>query len=1233
MNSVSSRLDETGRYVDIVSFDWSDLISNQNIHLSFPTQTDTQVIVAGNSTITGIVSAVEYTGPGTTSPPNYNLITVNNVNETYQTRTTDFIGLSMFEALSNLSDQTLCDFYVDPHKDLNWFLRGSRVNPNPITTQECLGYQYTQGAYLCNDAKVYGAQNRNESQANLDAWSDALGGWSPQGSSGQGQIVALPGTCDMSYSTGWTENTVLGYASENQHVTTWNNVTEQWYTIGSQPWLTNTGSNNYVYFSANGETMANWNFSPLAFPSTVNVGALSFASGTMTAYLTTSFSPIFSNQWNIDFSSGNTHTIFPANSYGIDGTHGKLVQDGTYDGVECYAQQDIFGDCTFPVDSVPNTYSTAHLKHYLGIKMPDYHQAGGYQAGDEVGLTSFLDEQGHVICQLAYQAQGSGTNLTGWIPKIYQGYRESGGAVNSGPAIYWTEGQSYNWVHSIWIYNVGSGNQIVIQLSVQGWNVSGSSTSSSSVSLYIPGTTTGRINKIRYGFDWNGVPQSHVPIATQANGWTDWTQMGIFSGGAQQSYTQSFFPAKSAHIQVYFWANFGTTYAQAQDIVINDYDWNSQSGNNWIVKSCNASSYLTTSGNPQSDLNNYINMKLVSANVLNWSSSNGGAFGVSYATFTVTAGGLIQGNPWVVNTGLSPTGTWIDIAAQANSIGNFTNFFGTNGNLLNLTSVDSIYLDLWISNTIPSSSATLVVDVYNPQQTSWFNAGTITVAYNTIPTEFSLSLSQLNTSPNYGIQIETSKIILQKTNTSGNLHIYLMELAVSGNIASNAYLSLNNAIVEAGNYSICLEQFGSSNSGTLVSSMTLSLTQNGTMILCQNYANPQGLTEFVFASYIESDVSSSQAGPQANLATFTVTLWDQNGNNMTSVAANVYPGFVLSTPSAASPPQMKVITLEVGDNSVGDGIFSGSSNFDWTTVSTISFNLTVTTDIYSGGNPYPADSRMFIDWVHFESGRWFAEEMLPATHPLVQKYGRATQEFFDESCFSTADCDARAKTQLQKFQVPVDSVNEVIVWFAGMEQYNPGDWVTFALYEGTVAARIVEVDWSWNGALTGTMQVDNEGLQPIETLMNIVANPGFEAGTLSWTMGPNASVDGSLVHTGTLSLDLSPPGLWSNTASASQSLGPTPVRNIQTIQFYVAGVQSDVESWGNFYFIATYSDETASTFLVPVNSSSWTLFDYSSSLNPSKTLVEIEFYAVGVTAGSFDNQWHVDDVSVIAWEA
>jgi len=166
--------EEGEAFLDISATGWAKVLKEHEITQSYPTATNASTIVIG------IVADV--TDP---SQKDYeHLISVEDVETTSKTRTIDFEGVQMFDALKKLGQCTGFDFYVDPDKDLNWFPRmdPGRSSGATLTHEHLQDYDYEEKREICNWAKVFGAPVRTYP----DPWelcllTESINGWSVEG--------------------------------------------------------------------------------------------------------------------------------------------------------------------------------------------------------------------------------------------------------------------------------------------------------------------------------------------------------------------------------------------------------------------------------------------------------------------------------------------------------------------------------------------------------------------------------------------------------------------------------------------------------------------------------------------------------------------------------------------------------------------------------------------------------------------------------------------------------------------------------------------------------------------------------------------------------------------------------------------------------------------------------------------------------------------------------------------
>ena len=178
--------EEAMPFLDISAKGWSKILEENDITLSYPIATNASTICKG------IVESVTDDSPEDWE----HLITIYDVEETDKTRTLDFEGISMLEALKKLSQVTAFDFYVDAEKDLNFFARGSRSSGKTLTSSDLQDYDYSKKRQICNWAKVFGAPIKTYP----DPWelcllTESIDGWSIEGYYDGG--TAIPCTIDL----------------------------------------------------------------------------------------------------------------------------------------------------------------------------------------------------------------------------------------------------------------------------------------------------------------------------------------------------------------------------------------------------------------------------------------------------------------------------------------------------------------------------------------------------------------------------------------------------------------------------------------------------------------------------------------------------------------------------------------------------------------------------------------------------------------------------------------------------------------------------------------------------------------------------------------------------------------------------------------------------------------------------------------------------------------------------
>ena len=264
VETVTKIRDEENVVLEVTAFDWSKLLSEHTIDLSYPTVTNVSTIALG---IIDLVSV------GTIPLKNERKIsTISHVGTVDKTRTIDFIGLTMNEALKKLSDYTYCDFYVDSNKEFNWFGRGTRVSTS-LGDTELTYYNYDQTRDILNSVKVYGAENAPYPIADVDTLSDSLDGWEYSVGSGPSSTfnLTLTPTTFTAYRNNWTK------AQKHPSLTLIpdefeSSGTNRGWTgnpLGSSPWLNNSTLDfiymyNYGGYSYEKCIADYWSFSDLS---------------------------------------------------------------------------------------------------------------------------------------------------------------------------------------------------------------------------------------------------------------------------------------------------------------------------------------------------------------------------------------------------------------------------------------------------------------------------------------------------------------------------------------------------------------------------------------------------------------------------------------------------------------------------------------------------------------------------------------------------------------------------------------------------------------------------------------------------------------------------------------------------------------------------------------------------------------------------------------------------------
>lgn len=1003
-------------FIDVIAYDWSKLLGENKINLSYP-------IVENSSTIVkGIVSSIIVDPP---VDPNERKISVTNVEGTTITRTIDFIGLTMFEALQKLSDYTLCDFYVDEEKDLNWFMRGTRSSTKTLGANDLQNYTYQTNKDVVNWAKVYGCANRSEPAYLLDDWSDSLDGWEPQegGEAGTIEITGVPSTFTAEASPGWTRQGGHGIVEQDLNVGIFDEYTHQWITHGATPWL---DPNVYTDIEApvgyDGKSMLDWSLdNPNTFFLDL-VGGNTFLESKLCLY--TKFIPTKTTIWTAPCSSSSEFNNGMLGNYAFEANGG--VNNGTYLRLWATSGQTLSDGCkTFDEE-------TGNIRVGFWLKLPS---EANSQNGDKIYLLYLIDTY-----------PGSPDPYERTIGQIYIE------KVNN--VWLWRlrgEDQGNNWWTVTTVSTMFPNTWLHAYLDLDKGATSSATVTFRDESLNIIAQKTGinlagcRIIRIRARAEWS-------PYRTTADN-VGYDEILVTAAKRAENF--------EAKIWSVLLSNY-VTYPFTVDDLTLEYSF----------VYCDTTSSFNTYDQA---VGAALNLQMINSTGI---TGAGGSVKISWATLYIRADCVYgHGTPYLDTD--DGDESYIETDIGDNEDYSWQDFDFELTNMAELVQLEIRVKGRNLGGTINPGDAGLNVSVWNTTAYNWSelaDSGTWTTSDTTFSFRYFDATPYLTTRYN----IENMKLKFKKTGASGTLRITYVEVYVKYLSATNL-LSLDPLVKKAGDYSIRLFKAGSGGVGTIEASLSKTLL---TPVGCQKTTYKEGMTILSFAVLIDMSVLSNLSQwerPQALIDQFLVRLYDSSDNMMAYSASDLYPERSFASTPSPQATKMKEIRIPVGEDAVAQGKWDLKigSTFDWTNVSKIEFSVTGITDTSVEGNPWLEYLIINVDWLHFEEGKWIGEFKLDDNDPCVLEYGRNYGEVFDKTCYSTEDCAIRAEFLVNKYKVPVDTLQDVEIDYTGMESLKPGETITFTLPEGTISVRMTKITWTWDGNLFGKLDLDNEGFQGV----------------------------------------------------------------------------------------------------------------------------------------------------------
>jgi len=978
-------------FLDVKAEDWSTVLADYNVNRSYPVVTNVSTIVKD------ILSTIETTD---TPQPNERKLNLSGVDALQMTRTIDFIGISMREALKKLSDCTACDFYVDEGKTFHWFKRGTRNSNVVLTVDDLSNYNVETRYEVVNDCIVYGARNKSYPTYDLDALSDSAIYWdSTVPTTGTTlTITKAPQTYTAEASPGWDKITPYNTLNTTLLVDSWNYVTKDWGSNGTSPWLDDNDSVNYI--SANvtnvGDKIEKWGFQNT--PSTWSPNHKSFL--TVKLQLVGKFNPSVGGKVfeELDPSFSNW------TSYGDNVV---IWTSCGQDGSNCWGFYDSGG---YLKKTLSEDGSDAWFSTY--IKLPSY---SNYNLGDYIYLMKIENGSGNILV-LVYAG------------RVSDGWRIEAKIYSNG---------------SVYTYSIGSSRITDTNYHEFEIEIRGAGTSSGIFRFYLDSSK----ELEETGIPWsNDRPKDYFLYVFFSN-----TTPG---GNVKMDNTRIYVTAKSVTINAKLYK------ASIGDWVTYTFTW-----------SDTETSFITKEVDIKADFNSYSNLDNVE--LLLEVASYTGVSG-SYAFINITQAKIYieaeiwtgEGDPYLDSD--DGDATCISTSVDGREDYAWTNF----GFDLQDMSVH-VYTKIHVKCRAPYNTGNKIeVYAWIASTSVWAKIGTVTVPYGSSYSTVTLDATTLL---NTRYDIENTKIKLV-ADTISEIRVTYLTIEVQY-VSVPGLITTDSTVKKEGNVSIKTFLDGNPGDGTLTLKYWLNLPEE---VVCQTVSNKEGFTELVYATLIDATTWSDLdhwKRPHAALDEYWIRLYDSNGNKIKYSAFDHYPERRFTARPGPRTSKLKVIRIPVGENAEiekGKWELENSSSFDWSKVTKIEWEVKVITDLSVEGNPYLDSLTIWTDWVHFEKGRWKARHTLPSSHESVQKYGRSTVEYFDDTAFSDEDCQKQAEYLVKKYNLPVEYLTDVEIDYDNMLSLNPGEKVTFNLPEGTFNMRITKIIWEWDGELIGYLELDDD---------------------------------------------------------------------------------------------------------------------------------------------------------------
>jgi hypothetical protein len=1146
IEEVNKVREEGELYIDVVAYDWSKLLSERKVNLSYPTITLVSDIVKD------VVDDIRISD----SPsPNERKITVLKVENVYKTRTLDLIGLSMYEALKKLSSYSLCDFFVDDGKDLNWFIRGSKSTGKILTENDLQNYEYVRGKDVTNQCKVYGAANRMEPKYNPDALSDSIEGWEMDvpGEAATITLTGSPNTFSAASYPGWIRNRANAPISEILTTNSWDNDYAGWEKRNVFPYL-EADDENYIRAKATqiGE----------------ETGACSFL--TPSTFILNDI-----EEWSTI--NLNLHCRWDNLSPTVWQSLGTSLADfsGYAGSVECTTAlwiDAIYGRAWHTLSN-----AAAYISTIFNIYIPD---PTGYPEGARIDLLYLTesDENATIRVQIYVEIMGG---VFRWKMK---GTDSDGNPWSQTSNVSPTGG----WLPDVYCLTVkwaGSGNAYIVFRNV---------TDNLDIMTRDGVNLANRLKCILFTGSWTGAYGSDSSVR--------YTNLTIQTSKQYST------------ISSYLWIESESRWQDLSTFDILDY-WRS-----WTTVTIDLLPYITIADDL---INAKVFFKLESQT---GEEDADGYACIGYAAIQYSASYFYgEGSPYINDDDNDED--YVEASSLDAEDSSWSDFGIT---IVGMASHVETKIYVKARNVEGTNAVGLIMYIKDPVSSAWISLGEQT--WGTSETSFitkAFDATAYLKTP----ELVMTELKFKKTgNPASTIRVTYAYLSVTF-IQSSALIIEDFDVKKAGDCSIKMYRAGTGiGTGTIEATIWRELPDP---IICQTIDHKEGETILAFAAlidmYTRSDLDYWER-PEALLDEFQVRLYDGDGNAVIYSASDLYPESSFTAIPGPIATKMKEIKIPVGENAEADGSWEREdSAFDWADITTIEFTLRGKTDITLEGNPYLESITLYLDWLHFEEGRWYAEYTLADSDIYVTTYGRSSTEIFDETCFSEEDCYSRAQYFVEKFKSPCDSLEQIEVDYVGMEDdLTLGYLVSFELPEGTLDLRISKVTWIWDGDLFAKIDTDNEGFQPSLCISGEqVTNGGFETGDFTGWINSNWSIHVRAVGCDDPYGNVGCPHTGDYSAISYSSLGvlhqdfvtPIPVRCIQSFGFWIQAKGGDE---GKPFTVTLAYTQGSPTIINLTADAIWAYIDLLGSCEAGKSVVSIE-----ITYQNSSYVCNLDDVSLI----